>query len=241
MTWTVVNDGIGRTDRAQWTDVVPLATNPDGTGVVRSTVFDHIGVLGAGGRTAAACRSTCQTASRAPTTCASARRTVRVHLHQQQHAVSGPVAVTLSPSPDLKVTNIVVPLEADEGDASTCRGPCSTTARRRPRQMDRHARPAQVRRPDGAADRLGSYAYSGELGAGISYTRTERFMLPRLEGAWQLVVATNVGGALYEFGAGSGNNSRRRRGDHAVAAPAARPAGAEHRRARSVEAGGRSR
>src|SRR6185503_17323213 len=49
VTWTVRNDGIGRTDFISWTDTVVIARASDGTGVVTSLGFDHIGVLEAGG------------------------------------------------------------------------------------------------------------------------------------------------------------------------------------------------
>ncbi len=210
VTWTVVNDGIGRTDRAQWTDTVQLATNPDGTGVVASFSFDHIGVLGAGG-------SYTRSADITVPNGVSGTYYVRVGTSgpfefiytSNNTAVSGPVAVTLAASPDLKVTNIVAPLEADEGASIDV----SWTV------LNDGAAPASGRWTDTLALRksgdptsapvgLGSFTYEAGLAAGISYTRTERIKLPaKIEGAWQLVVTTNAGGAVYEFGAAATNNT----------------------------------
>ena len=50
VTWTVRNDGIGRTDLTNWSDTVTVARNPDGTNVITSAGFDHIGVLEVGGQ-----------------------------------------------------------------------------------------------------------------------------------------------------------------------------------------------
>src|SRR3954452_4364038 len=49
VTWTVRNDGIGRTNSTNWTDVVTIARNADGTGVVTTAAFDHLGILEPGG------------------------------------------------------------------------------------------------------------------------------------------------------------------------------------------------
>ena len=48
VSWTIKNDGIGQTNLAQWSDVVYLTRNANGTDVVKSYTFDHIGNLGAG-------------------------------------------------------------------------------------------------------------------------------------------------------------------------------------------------
>ena len=49
VTWTVRNDGIGRTNTTGWSDVVTIARNADGSGVVTSAAFDHLGILEPGG------------------------------------------------------------------------------------------------------------------------------------------------------------------------------------------------
>ena len=45
VSWHVENVGIGRTDLDHWADTVTLASNADGSGVVSSFSFDHLGVL----------------------------------------------------------------------------------------------------------------------------------------------------------------------------------------------------
>ena len=62
------------------------------------------------------------------------------------------------------------------------------------------------RNPNAAPITLGSFTYSAGLGAGLSYTRTERFTIPRLTGSWRVEVVTNSGNSLYEYAAASGNN-----------------------------------
>src|SRR4029079_14456861 len=45
VTWTVLNDGIGRTDRSSWSGTVALSTSSDGSTPFCSIGFDHIGSL----------------------------------------------------------------------------------------------------------------------------------------------------------------------------------------------------
>src|SRR5205823_1468291 len=108
-------------------------------------------------------------------------------------AVSGPVTIALSPSPDLVVTSIVAPTASTEGGSVDItwtvanQGDAAAVGSWRDRIAlvkpgDPKAQPIQ----------LGSFVYDRGLGAGLSYRRTERFRLPtKIEGAWQVVVTTN--------------------------------------------------
>jgi hypothetical protein len=54
---------------------------------------------------------------------------------------------------------------------------------------------------------LGSFDYTAGLGAGLSYTRTERFkLLSKIEGGWQVTVSTDTSDTVYE-GSAENNNS----------------------------------
>ena len=108
--------------------------------------------------------------------------------------LAGTVEVAVAPSPDVVVTNIAAPLEAQEGESieigwtvlnqgdAPADGSWTDTVVMR-----------DVGNPNAAPITLGSFTYSAGLGAGLSYTRTERFTIPRLTGSWRVEVVTNSG------------------------------------------------
>ena len=207
--WTVRNDGIGQTDRTQWTDQIILSRNPDGSGVVATERFTHLGALAVG---------------------ASYRREAQIGLPDGLEgtfyiqAVTGgpyefiytdnnrsgfvPVSVTLSPSPDLRVAEIATLETAVEGDVIDVawrvvnEGAASATGT----WTDTLVLEAIA---DGVSDIvIGSFTIDADLAPGQSYARTERFRLPdQIQGAYRLVVTTNVNGTLYEHGTAADNNS----------------------------------
>ncbi|HET9129437.1 MAG TPA: CARDB domain-containing protein, partial [Terriglobia bacterium] len=216
VTWVVRNDGIGRTDLTQWSDIVTLARNADGTNAVTSVAFDHIGVLEVGGQYE-------RTASLTLPNTLSGTFYVMVKTSGPYEFIfnnslnigfAGPVIISQSPSPDLFVTSISAPTSANESDSiditwtvrniglATAAGSWTDTVFLRKPGMD----PADPATPRPIV--LGSFTYSTAVDPGISYTRTERFKLPaRIEGLWQVVVTTDQSDRLYEGNPEPANNT----------------------------------
>ncbi len=209
ISYTVKNDGIGVTSTGSWSDTVVVARNPDGSGIVRAQQFTRTGALAAGD---------------------SYTRTAEVTLPNgisgtfYVYAVTGgpyefiytannrsPIvstAVTLAPSPDLKVTQLSAPVLAREGDIidlawevrndgdADATGSWTDTVVLMP--LDPAKAPVLV----------GSFTNDRTLGAGQFYQRAERFRLPTfLEGAWRLQVTTNANGGVFEAGDAARNNT----------------------------------
>ncbi len=116
--------------------------------------------------------------------------------------------MTLSPSPDLKVTQLSAPVLAREGDTidlawevrndgdADATGSWTDTVVLMP--LDPAKAPVVV----------GSFTNDRTLGAGQFYQRAERFRLPTfLEGAWRLQVTTNANGGVFEAGDAARNNT----------------------------------
>ena len=116
VSWTITNAGIGRTDTEEWADTLALTSNPDGTGMVWLGSFDHLGVLAPG-------TSYTRTVDLPVPNGLSGTFYVQLRTAgpfefiytDNNSAISGPVTISLSPSPDLVVSNIVAPTAATEG------------------------------------------------------------------------------------------------------------------------------
>ena len=138
------------------------------------------------------------------------------------------IAVTLAASPNLVVSEIVVPATAIESDyidvswTVTNSGTVAAVGSWRDNVVL-----VPIGRPELSNLSVGSFTYEGTLAAGQSYTRTERFLLPaKTEGLYRATVVTNFGSSLYEYGGAALDNST---GDSdtlaVVAQAAARSAG----------------
>lgn len=121
--------------------------------------------------------------------------------------VSGPLAITLTPPPDLVVTNITTPSTA----VSASRIDVSWTVKN---QGSGDASGTWVdtlvlKQVGGAASiSLGSFTYGNFLQAGKFYTRTEQFSLPdNIQGVYQAVVTTNATNSLFEYTNTSNNTT----------------------------------
>jgi hypothetical protein len=123
-------------------------------------------------------------------------------------SISGPVQIALAPSPDLVVTDIAAPLAAEEGGtieitwtvANDGEAAAAGTWRDRVTLSKLDSTTVQP-------ITLGSFDYASGHGAGLTYTRTERFQLPaKIEGAWQVKVTTDIGNSVYE-GSAEANNT----------------------------------
>ena len=216
VTWTVRNDGIGRTDLGAWSDTITIARAADGTGVITNAGFDHIGVLEAGGsyvRTGAVLLP--NALSGAVYVIVDTSGPFEFIFNDGSNtATRGPVQVSQSPSPDLVVTDIAAPPAAHESDtvditwtvlnngAARASGTWSDTIFLRKPGLD----PADPATPRPIV--LGTFTYTAGLDAGIQYTRTERFTLPaRTEGAWQVGVTTDWNNSVFEGSPEAPNNT----------------------------------
>ncbi|MAE65735.1 MAG: hypothetical protein CMJ18_15810, partial [Phycisphaeraceae bacterium] len=207
VSWRVRNDpanAIGQTSTSSWNDRVQLATNPDGTGVVATYSFNHVGVLAVDGFYDRAATLTlpngisgtfyAKVITGGP---------FEFVFTDNNDAVSGPFEVTLTPPPNLTVTDIVVPTQPvtsgtridlfwtvrnqGPGDAF---GSWTDTVR-------------LVEVGGGSPSiNLGTLTFTapqGGLQAGTTYTRQEQFTLPvNASGVYRAEVITNSNGALFE-------------------------------------------
>ncbi|MFZ9394392.1 MAG: CARDB domain-containing protein, partial [Ilumatobacteraceae bacterium] len=121
---------------------------------------------------------------------------------------AGPATSTRSPSPDLRVTDLTAPAEADEGAVIevtwtvTNDGEAVAPGTWRDLLVLRNVADLTV-----PPVTLGSFSYESDLGPGFSYTRTERVRLPaKTEGVWRITVTTDSGNAVYE-GTAEANNA----------------------------------
>jgi len=116
--WTVENRGIGPTDRAQWTDYLTLSTHADGSSPVASYSFDHIGVLAKDGSYARAADIAVPNGISGTYYVTVRTGGVFEFIHDDNNtAASGPVAITLAPSPTWWSPTSVAPASAYEGDS----------------------------------------------------------------------------------------------------------------------------
>src|SRR5439155_2586017 len=118
VSWSVTNQGIGVTDRADWGDQIRLASDPDGKNIVADFgIFGHSGPLAVGD-------SYSRSADVAIPNGLSGTFYVVVTTGgpfefiytDNNRRISGPLTITLSPSPDLVVTHIAAPTQAVSGD-----------------------------------------------------------------------------------------------------------------------------
>ncbi len=211
VSWRVENSGIGTTSTAVWNDVIRLATDPAGQSIVRTLgSFAHTGVLAPGG---------------------GYDRTADVFI---PHGVGGPfyvvvttggpfeflstdnntavselVEITLSDPPDLEVTEIIGPTNqvfaGSRIDVQWSVRNVGTNDATGSTWVDR----VSIREAGNAAApliTLGNFTYTLPLEAGKSYSRVEQVTLPSgLQGAFEIVVETNVTGSLYEAGLSDNN------------------------------------
>ncbi|HEX8961620.1 MAG TPA: CARDB domain-containing protein, partial [Rhodocyclaceae bacterium] len=215
VTWSVINDGIGITNSAEWTDTVWLSRNPDGKDVVKQLgSFDHIGQLAVGdGYT----------------------RSADVLLpdgiegdYYVNVRTGGPfefiftdndtnrtvaVPVTLSKSPDLAVESVTLPASAQEGSVIDVSWTVVNQGEAAASGVWVDSVWLVPASGVGSPVSLGSFSYDRGLESGIRYSRTEQVRLPaKIEGLYRIKVVTNAnlggsGNQVYEHGAARSNNA----------------------------------
>jgi hypothetical protein len=209
ISWSVVNRGIGPTNIASWNDTVNLARNPDGSDVVASLgTFNHTGALGVDKSYDRTVDVTIPHGLSGPFYAVVATGGPFEFIHSDNnHKTSSEIQVTLSPFPDLFVSEITAPSMVISGTKidvtwtvhNDGTGPANGT------WADRvFLRPAG--NPNGQPIDLGTFTSFTPLDAGKFYTRSEQFNLSStLQGLFQVVVTTNVTGSLFEHTATTNN------------------------------------
>jgi len=215
VTWEVVNNGIGITNTADWSDNVWLSRNADGSDVVASFgSARHIGQLAVGDRYSRSLDLTLPEGIEG-----NYYLNVRTGgpfefvFGDNNTGSSAAVPITLSASPDLAVETVSLPATAQEGaliDVSWTvvnQGEAAATGL----WVDTvWLVPVDG---SGSAISLGSFTYDRGLESGIRYTRTEQVRLPaKIEGLYRVQVITNAnlgasGSQMYEHGAARTNNT----------------------------------
>jgi hypothetical protein len=118
VSWRVENRGIGRTDIASWSDRVTVTRNADGTGVVASGLFDHLGVLAAGsGYDRIGSVTLPEGVSGSFYVLVETGSPYEFIYSGDNRVLAGMVDVAIAPSADLIVQDITSPTAAHEGDA----------------------------------------------------------------------------------------------------------------------------
>jgi hypothetical protein len=211
VSWTVSNQGIGITNQSVWYDRVYLASDPQGNTLVQDYgLLDHSGPLQPGAtytRTADLVLPNTLSGPVYVVVEAAKSGSVFEFLHNTNNkAVSATaVNVSLSPTPDLAVTNIQTQASAFEGSKIDITWTVSN-------QGDAHAGGAWsdrvvLRKIGDTAGTItvGTFIYDRGLPAGQSYTRTEQFTLPSfIQGQYQVEVVTDVNAVLFERNLGPG-------------------------------------
>ncbi|UUZ69429.1 hypothetical protein LP416_08025 [Polaromonas sp. P2-4] len=214
VSWDVVNNGIGLTNTAEWSDQVWLSRNPDGSNVVAQLgTASHIGQLAVGDRYTRSIDVTLPEGIEG-NFYINVRTGGPFEFIFTNNNVGSTVSipVELSKSPDLKVETITLPTTAQEGaviDVSW-----SVVNQGEARATGIWVDIVQLIAVNGGGVvTLGSFTYDRGLDSGIRYTRTEQVRLPsKIEGLYRIRVITNAnlggGGAqVYEYGDARNNNA----------------------------------
>ncbi|MEX2214849.1 MAG: Ig-like domain-containing protein [Phycisphaeraceae bacterium] len=202
--FTVTNQGIGLTSRQSWQDRLFLATDAAGTNRIAELQLDHIGPIAAGSnyvRGAQVVVPNGYSGDLFVVVQAAAQGGPFEFIHTDNNtSVSGAINVTLSPSPDLTVTNIIAPATALDGTAIDVTWTVTNQGAALASGTWEDLLFLQVDGdPDAAAVPLGGFTFTGPLAVGGSYTRTERIIVPSTtNGSYRVVVASNHDGRVFE-------------------------------------------
>jgi YD repeat-containing protein len=207
VSWTITNQGVGVTSTSQWSDAVRLASDPAGTQIVAFLgSFVHDGVLGVNGSYTHTVDVTLPNGlSGTYYVVVDTWGPYQFIYTNNDTGVSGPVAVTLTPPPDLTPTQITGPVTANAGDSVDVSWTVKNIGTGG--AAGAWADYLQLKEVGGPRSYgLGWFTFSSPLQANTSYTRTEHVRLPaNVQGVFQYVVTTNSSGALFENGATANN------------------------------------
>ncbi|MFO7906867.1 MAG: CARDB domain-containing protein [Planctomycetota bacterium] len=208
--WSVTNQGIGLTNLSGWSDKAWLASDLAGNNIVRSLgSFSRSGYLAPGDSYDR------QVSAWIPhgfvgtyyLVVEAGKPFEFIYGGNNRRVSTTSFEITLTPPPDLTVTNIDTPVSAQEGQqidiqwsvqnvgSGTTVGSWTDTISMR-----------ELGNPNARTHTLGSFTYTLPLAAGLSYTRSEQVRLPkRISGDYEIFVSTNSRRSLFENGAYSNN------------------------------------
>ena len=212
VSWTVKNQGIGLTNVPSWSDDLALASDPAGKNIVVDYgLFNHLGPIGPGGsyvRTAQITLPNGLNGTYYFVVTAAANNPPFEFIYgngTDNISVSTGFNVSLTPPPDLTVTNVSAPTTAEEGSTIQVGwtvqnigpgGANTAWADEVVLQL--------VGQPSSQYLVLGTFDNFSSLGAGRSYNRTEAVTVPlHITGLYNVEVITNYDGSLFENGATS--------------------------------------
>ena len=211
--WEVLNQGIGITTRGDWVDRVLLARDAEGSELVADSesLFTRYGQLAPGGRydrggwiivphgLSGDFFLVVETAYQ--------RGPFEFVFGENNTTVSSAVPITVSPSPDLVVSSVEAPTEAEEGASMDVRWTVANrgAAAAEGRWHDRVFLTA-AGDPDAEPIVLGQFEFRDAVAVGDRYSRSETVRIPeRIRGPFELFVETDSGGTLYENNAEANN------------------------------------
>ncbi len=207
--WDVRNQGIGITNTVDWSDVVYLSASPDGSNPIALGSFSHIGFLAPDGT---------YHRSGVVTLPEGIAGTYYVVVQTggpfefvytgNNRRVSGPIEVSLTPPPDLVVSDIVTPAVAPEGSAIDVSWTVVNQGGGEARGSWTDAVFLRKFGDTGPGTQIGTYVWEGPLQAGMSYTRREQIVLPsHTSDRYELIVRTDFANTVYEHTREDNNQS----------------------------------
>lgn len=214
VTWEVVNNGIGITNTADWSDSVWLSRNPDGSGMVANFgSAGHVGQLAQGDRYSRSLDVTLPEGIEGTFYFnVSTSGPFEFIFNNNNRGTSVAIPVTLSKSPDLTVENVTLPATAKEGALIDVSWTVVNQGEAAAAGLWVDSVWLVPASGTGNWVPLGNFTYDRGLDSGIRYTRTEQVRLPsKIEGLYRVRVVTNAnlggsGSQVYEYGAARSNN-----------------------------------
>ena len=182
LSWTVANNGIGSTDKVQWSDNVYVSSDPTGaTGMQFLESFTHVGALGVGdGYTRDVQVTLPEDLSGTQYLFVETGGPYQFIYTSGNQGRSGPVQVTYVPPPavNLDVLSVTGPTTAFDSSTALVTW---TVENNGPQDATGFWTDSVYLAPDGnfsEAVNLGDFQYTYGLEAGKQYTRTEQVTLP---------------------------------------------------------------
>ena len=215
VTWQVINNGIGLTNVADWSDSVWLSRKADGSDVVVS--------LGSAGHTGQLAVGDTYTRSMDIVLPEGIEGDYYLNVRtggpfefvfgNNNTGSSLAIPVSLSKSPDLVVETVSLPAAAQEGALIDVTWTVVNQGEVAAAGLWVDSVWLVPTDGTGNAVSLGSFTYDRSLESGIRYTRTEQVRLPaKIEGLYRIKVVTNAnlgggGNQVYEHGDARSNNA----------------------------------
>ncbi|WP_167370367.1 CARDB domain-containing protein [Acinetobacter genomosp. 33YU] len=194
--WAVSNNGIGITDKDSWLDHVWLSSQADGKGQLWDLgSVQHLGYLAANQSYEHSLTVTLPdglSGNYYLNVGTNVSSSVFEFIHNDNNQKTGLVVpVQLADYPDLKVEDIIIPDNAQEGTEVDFRWTVRNQGTKNAQDIWEDSI-RLVSLDNKPSIYLGNFNYTQGLESGKSYTRTEKINLPAyMEGRWRLEVATN--------------------------------------------------